>query len=278
MSWVSRLINRRWRDWRDIETGFLVSTGRTGTEFLANFVNNHLDAVLALHEPKPDLLDLGIEVQRGEVSHVETRSAILQGREAVRRQVKQAGASYYLESNNNLVPLLDCLLGTFPESRVLFVTRHPETYVRSAFSKLHGGKYSLFGPTDRRRRLTPSDVVGDPYQEHWETMDQFERLCWMWCRYNDLIERLTLAYPYVKHVRYEDIFDAQSDFAGLRQSLDFLGLADRLRLTSEEVSAVMGNPKNQSHGYLLETADDWTPQQKQSFRRIIADQGDRYGY
>lgn len=54
--------------WDDVRVAFIVSTGRTATHFLAHLLDEALDNTLAVHEPGPQVYDLGVRLIRGELS------------------------------------------------------------------------------------------------------------------------------------------------------------------------------------------------------------------
>jgi len=54
-------------DWNNINKYFIISTGRTGTKFLAKFFNE-IGNSIAVHEPNPEFLKLAINYAKNQVS------------------------------------------------------------------------------------------------------------------------------------------------------------------------------------------------------------------
>lgn len=59
-------------DWEEIRQIFIISTGRTGTKFLAKLLNNY-SSVFSVHEPRPHFLRLGYNYAIGNSSFEEAR-------------------------------------------------------------------------------------------------------------------------------------------------------------------------------------------------------------
>lgn len=53
------------RSWEEIKVNFIVSTGRTGTQFLTRFFRNLSSQIDSCHEPDPDFLKLGLTLPGG---------------------------------------------------------------------------------------------------------------------------------------------------------------------------------------------------------------------
>lgn len=169
----------------------IVSTGRTGTQFLAGFVAETQPDALALHEPAPDLFDVGVGYRRGELGHDQAVRRTLVARASQRRRLATDQRPVYVESNNNLALLLPVAAAAFRRFRVVQVVREPTSYLASAFSKTHGAeRYSLYSENDPRARLRASDDASDPFAAAWTRFGRFEKLCWHWRKYNELIEEI----------------------------------------------------------------------------------------
>ena len=103
--------------WEEVKIAFVLSTGRTGTEFFAHFFNDNFYRVRALHEPVPDFFDLGVQSIRGRCSRKQVVDKIKRSRSTMIEPLQRENI-FYLESNTNLVLLLPPFEGNFPKSKV----------------------------------------------------------------------------------------------------------------------------------------------------------------
>ncbi|MCI3949443.1 MAG: hypothetical protein K0R11_1377, partial [Acidimicrobiales bacterium] len=179
---------------------FVVSTGRTGTQFLADLFGRL--GARASHEPGPRWLRLVSNAHvAGRLSS--ERAARLVGR--VRRaEVEQAGAAPWVESSCLVYGLVDPLLASFPEAAVVQVVRDPRTYVRSAMG---WGAYRVGGrPLNvvPFRRLAPTQFRPRSVRRRldWAGEGQFERLCWAWAAMNRSMREQGSGSPRFSVVRY----------------------------------------------------------------------------
>lgn len=88
------------RNWEGVNVAFVVSTGRTGTQFLTRFFRGLSPQIDARHEPNPDFLKLGVDFARGKISFQKAANAIKKGRLWVCDEINKTGKDIYIESNN----------------------------------------------------------------------------------------------------------------------------------------------------------------------------------
>lgn len=224
---------------------FAVSTGRTGTTFLAQAADDM--GAEGSHEPGPWWLrHLSNAYVSGHLDH-DRAVRVLRSR---RRTVGAAGP--YLEASCLVYGLVRPLLDAFPAARVIQVVRDPRTYVRSGLAwgaYRFGGRPLNLAPY---RRLAPPQF--DPFDAaerlRWARDDQFDRLCWAWSAMNEAMRTQGAGSDRFRTVRFEDLTDPATGPAVLAGLADDLGLTvDRDRLAD-----VADDPVNASGA---DPADDW---------------------
>lgn len=282
--WTSRIKGGPAGDWAGLRAGFFVSTGRTGTDFLARFFAAARAGVASRHQPEPDLYDIGMDYALGRIDDNEAAKMIAYSRAYVARELKRNGIDYFIESNNNLGYVIPLLRRVYPDYRIVHIVRDGRAYVRSAYSRRAPHKYIkgetalILTPEDIRERLRADKFPEDPYFSRWEGMSRFERLCWLWTKMDGMIQDAMKNEPRALVVKFEDIFDKDADYPGMHQIIDFLGLRDRIQLSPEELRGIMARPANESREFVLPHWRDWTPEQSGQFKSIAGAHMSRCGY
>ena len=78
---------------------FIISTGRTGTNFMESFLNSASDDVFCVHEPQPDLFNISIEKMREKKKSELIKAKIKSARLGILNYFLQQGRSIFVESN-----------------------------------------------------------------------------------------------------------------------------------------------------------------------------------
>ncbi len=250
---------------------FILSTGRTGTKFLAEFLNSNYEDVVALHEPKPSYL-LRIYSHAyldGKVSS--ERMARLLRRK--RRRLLQAVAAnrLYVESNPFLVGFIDVLDSLTPEPIIIHIVRDPREFVRSAIN--HG---SATGKKKLASTLIPCwfpNVRGVLDCDRQEKISPIARFAGQWVLVNRKLAQSGKRYPGYHLLRYEDIFDEH--YSGLRQLCRILGL----EFPDASESRVAPSQRiNRSRLQQIGRWQNWTRAQCAELHRICTPLMQQYGY
>lgn len=200
---------------------FVVSTGRTGTQFLARTVEGW--GARSHHEPGPWWLR--------HLSNAHASGAVSEAR-AVRllhglRDEALAVDKPWFEASCLDHGLVGPLLAAFPEATVVQVVRHPVGYVRSAQD---WGAYRLGG---RPLNLLPYRRLAPPQFDRWNVAgrvrwigeDQFDRLAWAWSAMNRAMRTQGEGNPRFRTVRFEDLTSAEQGPTELGRLAEDLGLA-----------------------------------------------------
>lgn len=157
---------------------FVLSTGRCGTEFLANLLLLNDNAIVN-HSPSPKLIyadRLAFENQRDDF----LLGALVAGRfelvsEAFMRKKP------YLETNSRATFLAPSIVGFFPKARFIHLVRSPEAFLKSGlelgYYKNRHNDYSRIRCADR---------------ELWGNFEQYEKILWLWNETNAFIEKFKI--------------------------------------------------------------------------------------
>ncbi len=257
-----------------MQVGLVISTGRTGTNFVQTLFSQILTGVDARHEPRPDLFDLGTRRMRGEVSDADAARELRLQRLEIRKELAQRDVNRYVESNNNMAYLLPQIFDLWPQAKFIHIVRNGRDFVRSSFSKKVVSRSTnqldamFMTDDDKRRRLQAGDLPGDPYCDRWAEISRFEKLAWYWMTKDRLICDALEGHPAAIRIRFEDLFDSAKGVDCLLQMLAHLELTDALKVEQGEIARLMGKRVNESSSYLLPGPSEWSAEQQQQFNDI----------
>ncbi|WP_337996688.1 hypothetical protein [Oleispirillum naphthae] len=253
-----------------LRVAYVVSTGRTATEFLAWFFSQAFpDRVTALHQPAP--YRLFRPLSNAHVSgHLGENALRLAFRLARGRRLRRIATPIYLESNNYLYGFANLLAGTAPGTTPFHVVRHPFDFIRSQLNfGSSSGLKKLMADRLPFWSLKPEYFGEAPA---WRDRPPEEQYAYAWVKTNAFLDRARAADPRWRLLRFEDIFDAQS--SGLEAMVEALGLIWR-----PEIHAGMARqPKNASHGGGLPPWRNWDPALLARLRQVCGEAAAVYGY
>lgn len=165
---------------RKIKPVFILATGRTGTKFFAELLNND-PKITALHEPKPSrILRLWTMAYfEGDANENELATVLFAKR---KRLMSRIDTPIYIESNPFLVGFLKVLDKVFNDPIIVHVVRDPRDYVRSCVN--HGNKRGLkkimneylgyWHPDYNKVLKTDKQLdIGLKYAAYWRIVNEF---------------------------------------------------------------------------------------------------------
>lgn len=198
-------------------TALILSSGRTGTKFLARYLDANFDGVIARHEPPPSrLLRLASHAHlSGRVSRARLASLLRRARAGV----SSLDAALYVESNPFLTGFVEVLGEAFDRPLVLHVVRDPREHARSSLN--HGTGRGVKGLANRWLPFWYPDVRRILELDHAPSW--LERAAGVWRIFNAMLSEYGPRYAGYRVVRYEDLFDANR--TGLRAVCEALALA-----------------------------------------------------
>ena len=262
--------------WEDIQTTFVTSTGRTGTMFFRDFFTENFQNTKALHEPWPDLHDIGYNRHHNKFSFERTVDIIKRERSEICKDLNDNKITNYLESNYNLSYLLPYLESTFGKFKLVHVIREPKSYLKSIFSVEEANRH-IYAEFDNRPRITAPDFPQDPYASQWGEWGRFEKLCWHYYKVNTQLGDYVAANDNAITVKFDEIFKPAHNFEGLFKIVDFIGYPLKEGKTKEDLLSSLTNRANKTKKAGLVGYEDWSTQQKEIFHQITDPVAERFG-
>jgi len=254
-------------NWEGIKVIFIISTGRTGTKFLADFFNR-FENIEARHEPKPNFLSLGNNYAEGKISSNIAQEIIATDRRIVLNELYKMNAKIYIESNNRLFSLIPVLRNTFPNCKFLHIVRDGRDVVRSGMGR------GWYEPNDFPR-IKATDFPDDPYFKEWEKMSRFEKICWWWQKKDSFIYESVRGKEDSITVKFEDIFDPDKKYKGIKNIIDFINIDINF---TNDFKDLMKQKVNDSKSYAIPYWKEWGSDLKNQFIKIAGKHMTNYGY
>lgn len=263
--------------WDNIEVRFIISTGRTGTTFFADFFSeNNFSKTLALHEPDPDLYFVGFnEKLRRHKSRSTILDQIQYQRSGIGQLLHEKKLRTYIESNPYASLLIPELRSFFSKLKFLYVVRDPHTFVVSSYNYYLG----LYTPDDYRTHLKATDFADDPYYNKWDKMDRFQKICWNWNKMNEIIWNDIAKKDDYLLVKFEDIFTySEKRIGSINKVINFFELEQYQMHSTDILLKQFEKQKNISTNELLGKYETWGDEKKSQFHSLVAPMATRLGY
>ncbi|MFI3325779.1 MAG: hypothetical protein R3Y35_06355 [Clostridia bacterium] len=227
---------------------FISSTGRTATQFFAQYLNLMIENSSSIHEPgtpwvsKPrrlltqiksyglyhltlgqnknthSMYKLSRDYVKGCISPQKACENIL----SINKKVDELyNTDVMVYSSGHIYGLLGLLDEVYDEANFVFIIRDPRDWIGSALNKM---EYSLYGPVEfflRELSLQPSCFDDDPYKDSWKKLSKFEKYCWFYNKLNTMVLETMKDKPNFKVFRYEDIFLSENCVENFGNLLEF---------------------------------------------------------
>lgn len=249
-----------------MKTFLIVSSGRTGTQFLAHYFQGNFEGVVAVHEPRPRIATrlLANAWAGGAVPRVVV-TALLRARA---REIARLPGRLYVESNPFLWGAVDLFDDVFDDPTVVHVVRDPRTQVRSSLN--HGTAAGAKGIANRwvpfwHPPLRSLATVG-------LAPDGFERAAGLWTVVNARLRRAGEQCRRYHLIRYEELFDDRQ--SGLQRLCALLGL----ELPAAGAPVDPRVPRNVGARDVLPNWENWSGAQCSALERICGALMREYGY
>jgi hypothetical protein len=263
------------------KTTFILSTGRTGTVYLADLLNQ-TEGVLSVHEPKPSrVLNAWTTAFLEGLIPVSDMAAALAGKR--RKSLGDTRVKLYIESNNFISGFADALDQVFDNPTVIHIIRDPRDFVTSLINRgdasgIRGlfNKYVPFWayvPTGLKKR----------------DLSDYTRPAYRWAAMNNYLEEYGKTHQNYHRFKFEDIFN-KKDNSALLDLLSAAGLSQaqikKLDFTARQRA---GQPKfslldrpsdssNQSTRQHMKPWREWAEADARQVQEICGNLMKRYGY
>jgi hypothetical protein len=238
--------------WNEKHAVFIVSAGRTGTQFLAKALPQMIDDCAAFHEPDTLWMDrlwdyfsrvywqqvkrhgiyhmtwgqthatathLATARYKGQVTDAEATAWFdrLRG-----RWLGEVPESIFVESNGLLWGVVDLIMERMPNAKVVMVVREPRAWIRSAVLASH---FRAFKPPDYdflgfSPRPYHQEPVAHPKAE-WARMSLPNKYAWLYGMLNESLVGTLANNPRAIILRYEDLFEGGGQRPAFERLLNF---------------------------------------------------------
>jgi hypothetical protein len=289
--------------WRNLKPNFIISTGRTGTKFLVYFFNALSKEIDARHEPKPNLLKLKWQFGTGKITLEKAMKIFQKEKMGLYKTIKKP---YYIESNPRLRYFIPIIKQIFPNYKIVHIIRDGRDWVRSAMNR---GIYSSiidiiptpvikflrfiipdnislpqFGIINLQAyyrdlwRFSIDDFTEKTYHKKWTHMTQFEKLSWNWNRYTEEIYYEIRENANIITVKFEDIFDRENQYRGLKKITNFFELDDFWEDSDLNLDVIFSKKINISKTYNFPHWKNWKKAWLIKFEEIAGNSMNLYEY
>lgn len=248
------------------KNAFILSSGRTGTKFLAEFFNTNTPDVVARHEPPPSYHLRMLSNARA--AGVAPRWLMVAALRLSRPTLTRLRGTLYIESNPFLYGFVDALPEVTPDPIIIHIVRDPRTYVASAIN--HGGSTGLKAAATALVPFWFPPVRSVPGVG--KNPGPVELFAGEWALVNRLLAERGGSLPGYHVLRFEDIFDQTN--SGLRQLCEILGVD-----YPGEAGPVSAQEKiNAGQLKLMGGWPTWDQAQRDAVERICGNLMRQYGY
>lgn len=231
---------------------------RSGTTFLADFLNRHAKNAVVQHEANVN--DYWFYAKAMHSDKEALRYAKEYRKAEIYFRTRELHYQVYGEINPFLRRHCHAMKLAFPGSTQFQIVRDPKNVLRSLMSR------ELFDRKDPMGKVI-FPPANDPYAEKWSTMSRFEKLCWLWSADNRFIRENTDHVILFEKLRIDfDYFD--------ENVLRFLDLELNADIWNDE----MGKVFNSTPRYTFPKYAEWTAEQKRQFDIICGEEMAYYGY
>jgi hypothetical protein len=245
-------------------TVLIVSSGRTGTQFLAHYFDANYANVVGRHEPRPRYrVRLAANAHAAGAFSRDRLVALLARKR--RNTIDPLDAELYVESNPFLWGAVDVFDEVFDEPAIVHVVRDPREQVRSALN--HGTGAGLKALANRFVPYWYPALPGSPDAGSW-----LGRAASLWSVVNLRLRDEGARCADYQVVRYESLFDEEK--SGLRDLCGRLGL--EYRGAGSPVDPA--RPINVAAGDVLPGWREWSDQQCALLEQIAGPLMSEYGY
>lgn len=253
-------------NWDDKKVVLIVSSGRTGTNFMAHWFDSLSNNIYSVHEPSPDLFTIGINKYRLNINKENIIKLIKKARLKQLYRLNKNDINIYIESNPNLILLLSELNKIFKNLKIIFIKREFEGYVLSALNKSpdNSNINFFYGNSDSRSRITPLDMDQELYKNKWNLLSREEKVAWWWKTSNDIIDKYKKDYNNSIVVNFEDIFN-DNNISVLKSILKDLNL--NYNITKEQLK-LFKQKKNTNKIKIINDYDDIDSKVRESMEEI----------
>ena len=258
---------------QDLKTALILSTGRTGTMFLAKFLEEKVTQALVYHEAGGRSRMVNILANANICGLLPDSAPKWAWHRVVPGQILACNKNIYIDSNNQFYGLVPFLRNLYPNIRVIHIIRDPRTYVRSHLNwSRHRPKSFIANYLVPFWQPNPF-LVGEMDFAKWFSLSKFERFAWIWDFKNRYIEKtVEFKIPYLC-IRFEDLFSESHSIEALIKIQNHIGVKN-----SCSVNDGFKYPINPNKGSSFPTWPNWSLKRVRQLFDICGSTMNRYSY
>lgn len=253
--WITNKKVDKW--FNEINTFFILSIGRSGTNFLSNLLNLVPKAYVE-HEPVRN------DFKSYQKAFYSEKRAYLYLKYFRKKEIylraRDKNVSIYGEVNSALRRHSKSLKELIPNAKIIHLVRDGRDVVRSGLSRK-----TMTKEDNITRNIRP--LKCDPWFHDWENMTRFEKICWYWD-----IENRYLKKNVEKVIKFEELI---SNFDYFEEEL-LKNL--NLKLSKEIWETEIMIPKNISSEYKIPHWTKWDQKKRETFVQICGETMKKLGY
>jgi acetyltransferase-like isoleucine patch superfamily enzyme len=241
---------------------FVVSTGRSGSTTISNVLSQHPD-IRCAHEPNKQLIRISTEY----LYKIKSKEQVKEDLKRIYSAASVSSGIFYGESDQKLVPLIPILAELFPHAKFVWLIRNGVDVVSSTYSRGWFADNELMKARESNHNEAKlwqlyrvnAGAAGDMSEDSWNKMTSFEKNCWYWRYYNNLIKR-----EFGQLGKERQFFIRLEDFNNetLADMLKFLGVSKPFNFV-----VTKDNVARQP----LRIAESWSEIEKKQFTEICSE-------
>lgn len=236
---------------------FILAHGRSGTNFLANLLDQSRGAYV-FHEP---VLEDFYAYLRA-FNNPQNAERYMQGfrKKEIYLRMRYASGTVYGEVNGVLRCHAESIKNAFPGVTLIHLVRDGRDVVRSTMSRK---TMTIKNPYSMG--IYPGKT--DPWRARWKDMDRFSRICWLWQEENARLRK-----DVGRIVQFEKILSSYEYF--YNEILE----PCHISLDKKMWESAIASPRNITSNFEMPKWKDWTAEQQKTFREICGDEMGKCGY
>lgn len=241
---------------------FVLSSGRCGTMTLARLLDLSPNAKV-WHHPQPDPIK---EALLAWWKDFDRRKSFWKLRSPVIYE-SWARGRIHGETDLLMTPFCDVIAEEIPNAKFIVLVRDPRDFVRSGMRR----NYYKGHPWDFGR-LRPKEGTTD--YEDWNSMSQFEKVCWLWAAtYSEIQERTKrINSRNIRILRFENLIN---DPLTLNDTFDYLGLEG---FDEVQINTLMSKKLNKQMSGEFPKKDQWPEDYHRTLWKHCGALAESFGY
>jgi len=247
-----------------------VSTGRTGTRYLAEFLTEHYPQVEAHHTtPRSTLFNV---LSNMHLAGMLSERALLRCWRTLKgREFALTKKSLFVDSNNHLYVFAALARQLYPQVKVIHIVRDPRTYIRSHLNWSRQRLKSFIANHVLPFWQPNGFLLNEVSAWRWLMYTRFEQFCWIWQFKNQYLTSIgDTETPYLR-LRFEDLTRHSIDQNAMARLVDFLSLPATTTIRS-------AGPVNETRRRVFPAWQRWSPKMCAHLDRTCGEQMRLHGY